>query len=149
MEICWQIHRPASVRPVLHQKGRLKINTCIGLLHPRPKSCSFSSLASLESQYNSNGFLHQITARAADLSRKKQGRMAASGPKSSAPTTVGSSQKRTPKKKSVEKDSNATSTVTNEILRVSKLPEAKADVEKQSSVVFSERNVLVSDHFLA
>lgn len=144
MEVCWQIQTPTSLRPGLQQKGRLKINTFIGFLH-RP----ISSLASLESQYNSNGFLHQITARAADLSRKKQGRMAASGPKSSAPTTVGSSQKRTPKKKSVEKDSNATSTVTNEILRVSKLPEAKADVEKQSSVVFSERNVLVSDHFLA
>ncbi|KAF8090704.1 hypothetical protein N665_0469s0039 [Sinapis alba] len=147
MEMCWQIQRPASLRPVLHQKGRLKINTCIGFLLPRPKSCSFSSLASLESQYNSNGFLHQITA-SADFSRKKQGRMAASGPKSSAPTgfgrptTVGSDQKRTPKKHG-EKDSNATSKVTNEVSGIiRKLPEAKADVQKQSSVVFGERNVL-------
>ncbi|KAL0694387.1 hypothetical protein Bca4012_061567 [Brassica carinata] len=149
MEMCWQIQRPASLRPVLHQKGRLKINTCIGFLHPHPKSCSFSSLASLESQYNSNGFLHQITA-SADFSKKKQGRMAASGPKTSAPrrgfgrqTTVGSSQKRTPKKKNGEKDSNATSTVvTKEVLGISKLPEAKADVQEQGSVVFGERNVL-------
>ncbi|KAG2267955.1 hypothetical protein Bca52824_062510 [Brassica carinata] len=141
MEMCWQIQRPASLRLVFHQKGPLKINTCIGFLHPHPKSYSFSSLASLESQYNSNGFLHQITA-SADFSKKKQGRMAASGPKTSAPrrgfgrqTTVGSAQKRTPKKKNGEKDSNATSTVvTKEVLGISKLPEAQADVQEQGSV---------------
>ncbi|CAN7040398.1 unnamed protein product [Brassica oleracea var. botrytis] len=146
MEMCWQIQRPASLRLVFHQKGPLKINTCIGFLHPHPKSYSFSSLASLESQYNSNGFLHQITA-SADFSRKKQGRMAASGPKSSSPrglgrrTTVGSAQKKTPKKNG-EKDSNATSAVTNEVLEISKLPDAKADVQKRGSTVLGERNVL-------
>ncbi|CAH2038226.1 unnamed protein product [Thlaspi arvense] len=170
MEVCWQMQRPASLRPVFQQKGRLKISTCTGFL-PRPKAYSFSTnlvlnwwsyflcrvdiltidmfvsqLASLESQYNSNGFLQQITA-SADFSRKKQGRMSASGPKSSAPrgfgrrTTVGSSQKRT-QKKNGEKDSNATSTVTNEVSGVSKLPEAKVDVQKQGSVVSGERNVL-------
>lgn len=82
-----------------------------------------------------------------DFSRKKQGRMAASGPKSSGPRgfgrqpTVGSAQKRT-QKKNGEKDSNATSTATNEVSGVTKLPEAKADVQKQGSVVFNERNVL-------
>lgn len=141
MEVCWQIQSPTSLRPGFHQKGRLKINTYIGFL-PRP----ISSLASLESQYNSNGFLHQITA-SADFSRKKQGRMAASGPKNSAPrgfgrrTTVGSAQKRT-QKKNDEKDSNATSTVTDEGLGVSKFPEAKADVQKQGSAVLGESNVL-------
>ncbi|KAF8051889.1 hypothetical protein N665_1657s0009 [Sinapis alba] len=141
MEVCWQIQSPTSLRPGFQQKGRLKINTFIGFL-PRP----ISSLASLESQYNSNGFLHQITA-SADFSRKKQGRMAASGPKSSSPrgfgrrTTVGSAQKRTQKKNS-EKDSNATSTVTNEGVGVSNLPEAKADVQKQGSDVLDKRNVL-------
>nr|VDC65487.1 unnamed protein product [Brassica rapa] len=139
MEMCWQIQRPASLRLVLHQKGRLKINTCIGFLHPHPKSYSFSSLASLESQYSSNGFLHQITATT-DFSRKKQGRMSASGPKSSAPTGFG--RRTSAQKKNVEKDSNATSTVTNEVLRISNLPEAKAIVENQSSEVFGERNVL-------
>ncbi|KAL0697628.1 hypothetical protein Bca4012_053750 [Brassica carinata] len=141
MEVCWQIQSPTSLRPGFQQNGRLRINTFIGFL-PRP----ISSLASLESQYNSNGFLHQITA-SADFSRKKQGRMAASGPKSSAPrgfgrrTTVGSAQKRT-QKKNDEKDSNATSTVTNEGLGVSNLPEAKADIQKQGSAVLGESNVL-------
>ncbi|KAG2256862.1 hypothetical protein Bca52824_076156 [Brassica carinata] len=130
MEVCWQIQTPTSLGPGFQQKGRLKINTFIGFL-PRP----ISSLASLESQYNSNGFLHQITA-SADFSRKKQGRMSASGPKSSAPrrfgrrTTVGSAQKRT-QKKNDEKDSNATSTVTNDGLGVSNWPEAKADVQNK------------------
>lgn len=73
--------------------------------------------------------------------------MAASGTKSSGPrgfgrrTTVGSAQKRT-QKKNGEKDNNATSTVTNEVVGVSKLPKAKADVQKQDAVVFGERNVL-------
>lgn len=72
--------------------------------------------------------------------------MAASGPKSSGPrgfgerTTVGSSQKGS-QKKNGEKDSNATSTVTNEVSGVSKLPEAKENVKQQGSVVFGERNV--------
>ncbi|KFK43443.1 hypothetical protein AALP_AA1G125900 [Arabis alpina] len=142
MDVCWRIQRPASLGTVFQEKGRLKIITCIGFL-PRSKSFSVSSIASLENQYRSNGFLHQITA-SADFSRKKQGRMSASGPKSSAPrgfgrrTTVGSAQKRT-QKKNGEKDSNATSTVTNE---VSKLPEAKVDVQQQGTVVFGERNVL-------
>ena len=73
--------------------------------------------------------------------------MSASGPKSSAPrgfgrrTTVGSAQKRT-QKKNDEKDSNATSTVTNDGLGVSKLPEAKANVQKQGSPVIGESIVL-------
>lgn len=73
--------------------------------------------------------------------------MASSGPKSSAPrgfggrTTVGSAQKRSLKKNG-EKDSNATSTVTNEVSGVSKLSEAKENVQQQGSVVFGEKNVL-------
>lgn len=47
MEMCWQIQRPASLRLVFHQKGPLKINTCIGFLHPHPKSYSFSSVCFL------------------------------------------------------------------------------------------------------
>ncbi|XP_010533814.1 PREDICTED: starch synthase 3, chloroplastic/amyloplastic [Tarenaya hassleriana] len=142
MEVGLQIQGSTSFRPVFGERGRLKIKTFLGC-SPRSRSFTFSSLPSGGSHYPSNDILQKISA-SADFSRRKQGRMAASGPKSSTPrgfvprTPVGSSQKRN-QKKTAEKDDIATTTVPNEFPEISnKLLGAKVDMEQKGSVTSGE-----------